>query len=239
MKMVFRLLEPLNWRNAAGHVLVTALGVVLALAAADWSEGRTRREFELTVLQEMHRSLVTDLVALESGAQRFQDLDVRLTQLLALVEEKPPYDAVTMDGLFGAPFSFRRVVLNDGAYESLKSLGIDLVGDPALRTAITDVYEVQYHLLEDIANIEENVLWEVLRPYYMTHFRDLRFGQSATPLDYQQVVNDPYYPNIIQYKLAGIQGNWAPTFASAMARTHALVTLLETELKEAGVPLQQ
>ena len=239
MKMDFRLLKSLNWRNAAGQILVTALGVVLALAAADWNERRNRREFELTVLQEMHTSLVADLAELEGGAQRFRDLDLALTQLLALAEEKPPYDSATMDALFGAPISFRRVLLNSGGYESLKSLGIDLVRNSVLRRAITNVYEVEYRRLEDIAYIEENVLWEVARPYYLTHFRDLRFGLNATPLDYQQVINDPEYQNIVQYKLAAMQGNWVPTFVSAMTRINALVTILEVELKEAGVPLQQ
>lgn len=239
MKMVLRLLEPLNWRNAVGHVLVTALGVVLALAAADWSEQRKRRAFELTLLQEMHTALVSDLTAMEQSLKRFQDIDRGMVQLLAMLAEKRPYDPVVMDGLFGKLFGFRGAVLNDGAYESLKSMGIDLVSDPALRTAITDVYEVQYRRLENISDTEEIVHWEVMRPYYMNHFRDLRGGQNATPMDYQQVVNDPEYQNIVQYKLLAIQGSWVPTFESAIAELGALIAMLEAELKDAGVPLQQ
>ncbi len=239
MKMVFRLLEPLNWRNAVGHVLVTALGVVLALAAADWSEQRNRRAFELTLLQEMHTALVSDLTAMQQSLQRFQDIDGGLVQLLAVLEEKLPYDPAAMDALFGKLFGFRTAELNDGAYASLVSMGIDLVSEPALRTAITDVYEVQYRRLEVIAAIEEKVHWEVVRPYYMIHFRNLRGGQNATPMDYQQVANDPEYQNIVQYKLLAVQGSWAPTFASAIAELGALVAMLEAELTEAGVPLQQ
>lgn len=239
MKMVFRLLEPLNWRNALGQVLVTALGVVLALAAADWSEQRKRREFELIVLQEIHVALVADLAVLRQRLQRLQNVDDSLVQLLALLEDKAPYDAAVMDGLFGVPFSLARVTLNDGAYESLKSVGVDLVSNSTLRAAITNVYEVQYRRLEIIANTEENVVWEVVRPYYLIHFRAISFEQNATPLDYQQVVNDPEYKNIVQYKLAALHSNWTPTFVSAIAELDALVTLLEVELKEAGVPLQQ
>jgi hypothetical protein len=239
MKMVLRLLEPLNWRNALGHVLVTALGVVLALAAADWSEQRKRRAFELTLLQEMHTALASDLTATEQLLQRFQDIGGGLVQLLAVLEEKRPYDPAAMDGLFGKLFGFRTAALNDGAYESLLSMGIDLVSDPALRTAIADVYEVQYRRLEDIGATEEKVHWEVVRPYYTIHFRDVRGGQNATPLDYQQVINDPEYRNIVEYKLLAMQGAWAPTIESAIAELGALVAMLEAELKEAGVPLQQ
>lgn len=52
--------------------------------------------------------------------------------------------------------------------------------------------------------LETYVVLEVLRTYYLTHFRRLRFNVSATPVDYEAVVHDPEFRNLLDYRLQNV-----------------------------------
>ena len=51
---------------------------------------------------------------------------------------------------FGAMYGLRIAPVNRSPYESLKSRGLGLVSDPALRMRIAEVYDRQYGMLDEL-----------------------------------------------------------------------------------------
>jgi hypothetical protein len=71
-------------------------------------------------------------------------------------------------------------------YEDLKMNSLNLVKNSPLRRQLIDVFESEYLTNENYYEIE---VWvnDIIRPYYLKNFRNLRFSESATSLNYKDL----------------------------------------------------
>jgi hypothetical protein len=212
-----------NWRYALGELALIVAGVLIALAAADWNERRLQREQELALLGEMRSGLLTDRAALETGLAQTRAAIDTLAGLKELIVSRRPYDPAA-DALFGSAYGFRTVSLNTAAYETLKAAGLHLVSDSRLRLGIARLFDHHYDVLDGIDQIERAVNLDLLRPYYLEHFRDIRFNESATPLDYDATIADSYFRNLVDYRATILDANQIREYAAAIA---AIAPVLE------------
>jgi hypothetical protein len=213
-------------RRAVAEVFLIVIGILLALAASDWAEQRQEREREREILGEIREALVEDVAGVDSvlAVKRLQR--DRVTSLLAHIAGGGGY-ADSLDASFGASYGLRPVALNRAAFESLKSQGLDLVSDSELRSAIARVYERTYPSLEQGMELERNIVLAAMRPHYLRRFRDLRFNQSATPLDYDDLVRDQEYINLLDYRRQNLVQAVIPSHEAASREMYRLIELLE------------
>lgn len=219
----------MNWKHALSEVLLIVVGVLIALAASDWQTRRVQRGNELTLLREIHSGLSSDLEVLKERRDRFQQIQSRLEVLLPYLQSTAPY-ADSLDAHFGSMYGNSSFEPNMAAYESLKSQGIGLVSNQAIRSQIAAVYEQAYASIEASLETEANVVLEVLRPYFLLHFRDLRFNQTATPLSYDSLRRSVEFANLVSYRLQVVRQNHLPRFESGIAEVQQLINALEQEL---------
>jgi hypothetical protein len=110
------------------------------------------------------------------------------------------------------------VVPKKSTYESIKSLGIDLIEDDALRTQITSFYELTLGRISTaerrVYDFTERECW----PYIFQNFewtsplnlsdRDVRFGSDAyvmdwiefvglRPVNYEELMTDQYFKSLL------------------------------------------
>ena len=71
---------------------------------------------------------------------------------------------------------------------------------------------------------------DLLRPYFLVHFRDLIFNENATPLDYDAVSADGEFLNLVDYRLQGVKQNHIPNLERATSEIGALIDSIEVEL---------
>ena len=220
----------LNWRAAAGEVVLIVLGILIAMAASDWQNRRAARQTELAALRELHTALSEDLATLEAALSRYEDLDASVTSLLSHLRSGAPYSD-SLDARFGSVYGFRSLDLNRAGYESLKSRGLDLISEDSLRSRIAGVYERAYPRVQGAAQLEEDVVLGLLRPYFLAHFTELRFGSSATPVDYRALVIDAAFLNLVDYRLQTIRQNHIPRIEHATTEIRALLASISAELE--------
>ena len=77
--------------------------------------------------------------------------------------------------------------------------------------------------------IEFTVKFDLMRPYYLQHFRNLRSSTSATPMNYEMVENDPWYSNMIEYRLAILTANQPDSHPEVIADIRAVLEMLDAE----------
>jgi hypothetical protein len=222
-------LNAVNWRHAAGELLLIVAGILIALAISDWNDRRIQWQEERALLAEVRTALQADLAALESNLEIFREAESRIEQLTQVLRAPPPYDA-GLDRLFGAVYGFRVTNLNTAAYDTLRSVGFQAVSNYWLRLGIARVYDHFYERLAEEHWIEAQITTELLRPYYLQHFRDLSFWESATPIDYDAVVADTYFRNIIDYRLAALRSNQLDSYTQTAAEIRSVLELIDNEL---------
>lgn len=228
-----RLLGTINWRYAVGEVALIVIGILIALGASEWQAGRAERRTELALLADLRTGLAADQTAARAVLDTYRDIAERLQALLAHLDGGGA-ETEDLPGLYGAAYGFQRLSVNRAAYESIKSQGLDLVSDPALRSALARLYEQSLPLAEQSLGVDRNVALELLRPYYLRHFRDLRFNVSAEPLDDAALREDTYFRNLLDYRLQVLLQNHINTFEGLVPEIEGVLTLLDAELEAGG-----
>lgn len=216
-------------KRAVGEVALIVIGVLIALMASDWQEQRSKRHSEVALLQELSTPLQADFEILQTLEGRYEDIEAGVEVLLAYIGSGAPY-ADSLDAYFGTLYGFQDPPLNTGGYESLKSQGLGLVSDDALRSHIARVYEQSYSAAQDAKDMERSTILNLLRPYFLVHFRDLQFGITATPIDYRAVSRDPQFINLAAYRLQLARQNHLPQIRQAMSDIRALKDAIAQDL---------
>ncbi len=98
---------------------------------------------------------------------------------------------------FFGPFSPGTTKLTSSAYETLKSIGLDIIQSNALREGSIDLYEITYPYLQtDIGQILVNWEVEMIVPYYSNNF-SFNHPLGLIPYDYHRLLNDQKFINIL------------------------------------------
>lgn len=224
-----RITADLNWRYALGELALIVLGILIALAISDWNDRRVARNQELALLSEVRTTLRADLAEFERGLALLQETVPRIEALSKRLDG-PIDDDDAMDRLFGAAYGVHGINLNSTAYETLKSVGLQSISNLELRQRLTRVFDHFYEQVLIQRDIETGVTLNVMRPYYLSHFRELRFLESATPIDFGAVVADPYYRNIVDYRLEVLRSNQLKTYPEVIGEIGEALRLLDEEL---------
>ncbi|MGD8278184.1 MAG: DUF6090 family protein [Gemmatimonadota bacterium] len=223
----------LDWRHAAGELVLIVVGILIALAASEWQNDRAERRTEIALLEELEHGLTTDITSLNGMLERYRGTEDRVSRLLGYMQAGGEYSD-TLEAYFGAAYGFQSLDLNRAGYESLKSQGLDLVSDATLRSRIAQVYEQAYPRIEASVRMERNVVLEVLRPYFLRHFRNLRFGLSAEPIDYRALLADDEFLNLLDYRRQVVAQNHITRFTEAIPQLEALRTRIREALRADG-----
>ncbi len=224
-----RPLIAIDWRYALGEVALIAVGVLIALAASDWQSDRAARGSEKILLDQISASLNQDRRYLEFWCEGIQKKESNFSALIAHLSAGKPYDE-SLDSLFGSVYGFGAVPPNKAAYESLKSQGMDLVSDYALRQEIAVVYEKTYWLIDNSVTLSRETILDLFRPYYLSNFSGIRFDQNATPRDYDKILADQEYLNLLEYRLQQIQAVHLPMCESAAEDMDSLLDAIAENL---------
>ena len=190
---------------AVGEIVLIFIGVVIAIYVTQWKSDKQDLAYEKEALNEIYKGLQADYANLEMLLQNTEKGIERITVLDSLLKEKMPVYKSSLDTLFGAVYGFRFFSMEKASYEDLKMNSLNLIKNSDLRRQLIIVFESEYSMNEKNYDIE---VWvnDILRPYYLKNFRNLRFYESATPLNYEQLWEDSYYKNIVDYRLTFLKG---------------------------------
>lgn len=218
-----------NWRYAGSELFLIVAGILIALALDDWRTSRSERAAELSMLAQIRSSLLADREVLKASLERIRGRDERIRRLATHLRMELPY-ADSLDVYFGAVNRYEPVHLNRSPYESLKTRGLNLISSDSLRIQMLRVYDQVYANAAEATANDRNVIFEVVRPYIVSNFRDVRFGESATPLNYRALQVDPLFQNILVYRLHSLRVNALEPFESAIREIDILLAFLDREL---------
>jgi hypothetical protein len=222
-------LAALDWRYSLRELTLIVLGILVALWLNEWNAQRHQRITELSLLREIHASLVTDLSGLRATAEALHVSEQRSSALREHLENKRPYGE-ELNVLFGSAYGFRLSYLNTAPYEALKARGLGIVSDDAMRLAIVRVFETGMVELSRADEIIMNVSLEILRPYYLARFRNLEFLEYAEPLDYSEVAADSYFRNLLDYRIVVLRRGVLPRYEQTIRSMSELLEIIEREL---------
>jgi hypothetical protein len=222
-------LAAIDWKYTFRELVLIIAGILIALWLSDWNARRHQRSAEVVLLREMRAALEADIAQVRTVAESLRVSEQRTASLRDYIRSPQPY-ADSLAVLFGSAYGFRLSQLNTAPYEALKVRGLQLVSDDALRVPIIRVYEIGAAEIRRADDIITNISYDVLRPYYLARFRDIQFLEHATPLDYPAVASDPYFHNLLDYRLTVLRRGVLSRYDEAIAAMAHLIDAIDREL---------
>lgn len=223
-----RFASEISWKYAFGEVLLIFVGITAALAANSWYEDRQRESDEVRLLEQLRSALESDLSEFERVAGRHQARIDALTELRQHLHARDSYSS-ELDAKFGETLSYAETNLNLSVYQTLRSRGFDLLSSDDLAFKLIDLYENQREAIErDNANMVE-----ITRSYWLgpvLNRLEIDIGE-ASPFDYDSLLDDQEYDNLLALRITALKGFVLPRYVSTIEQIRDVISNIEDELK--------
>lgn len=153
-----------NWKYVLGELLLIVLGISIALWFNNLNEVNKERKLEQQLLKELEVCLKQDLEDAKSN-QRSHESGVESIDLLYEALQHPNEAPDTLIPYINGGARWTFLVSNSSTYESLKSIGFQIIQNDTLRNEISTLYNVDYKFIYELEKnhqINVNRLTEVI-----------------------------------------------------------------------------
>ena len=188
---------------AVGEILLIVVGILIALQINNWNEeSKSRIEAHqlLRVLKTNTESNIRSLEQTNGVAESvIASIDIVIDNL---TDTKVYHDSLRHHFLFST--FFPQSGWEDGAYETLKGKGLDLISSNDLRDEIVGVYEQERQKMLQESSNSSSFANNSLYPAHIKHFRVVDFNiatheEKAEPIDYDVLAQSSSYLSTISF----------------------------------------
>jgi len=193
-------------KYAIGEIILVMIGILLALQVNTWKEQRALRVEERSILEELNDNLVTNIDILESYIAHQKDRQSEIRTVIKQIEREVPYS----DSMGIHLRNVRKgeyISLLSSAFESLKSVGFNLVQNKKLRSSIINSFNYDYEQnLKSISSITE-LNYQSTHEIYVKYLSyDDSINERTIPNDYDSLLKNKEFYNLLTYRIAGKNG---------------------------------
>jgi hypothetical protein len=190
-------------KYAIGEIILIVIGILLALYLNHLNTERGIKAEQIKILKEIKSNLNSSIVSFDRAIESEQNYMAYNLMILDYMDNKKPYDNI-LDRAFGTYFWTISSSAVTGAYDYLKSKGIDLITNDQLRSEISFFFESELLLLKNENEVWANNLQQnISYPFHVKHFRKYYPDGStssdfeyARPFNYDMLLEDEYFKSI-------------------------------------------
>ncbi len=185
-----------RWQIYGLETLVVIVGILVAFSLDSWNENRKNELKERRILRELAQNLNQNIQVFEQNIKGQENFVRRIDIILDFLENDKPYE----DSLafhFRTLIYLEQITITASAYETLKSVGFDLIQSDDLRTEIIDLFGYTYprssNLVRDVA-LQRYSTKDLMMDKY---FRVNKERTKSLPTDYPTLQQDHQFINWI------------------------------------------
>ena len=214
---------------ALTEIALIFVGITLAISFENWNSERAERESEQASLRELRSDLVDNIEELKADLA-FDSLTlVGFDTILLHLEARLPYTD-DLAATFAYLENWESPYLTISAYETLKTRGLDLVTDAALRAEIVRLFENVYRKLIEDYDRSEWINFEVsMYPLMLSHIEE-RPGSVAEPIDYEALMDDRPF-RIALLRSASLRTGGVSLKEEAIRSTQIVINMIDMSLR--------
>lgn len=145
------------FKYAIGEIILVVIGILIALQINNWNEERKNNSYELKLLEQLKKDLVLNSDDLK-GNLSLQQKGINSAQLLldSFSNNVPYHDSLLVH--FANAGIWTKFIVNEGAYKTIESKGLDIISNLELRELIFKVFEGSLYWLKES---EKSIINEV------------------------------------------------------------------------------
>ena len=195
MKRILSTLKE-KWPEYLLEILVLIIGIYGAFALDKWNENAKSKRTEFELLKALHHDLGENILQLNSVIAFDSMVYSRQNVLVKILDSEASVYHDTLKIYFG--FSNRSASFDPQrlAYESLKSIGFDIISDIQVRNKVIELYDQDYSHFKETGESQGRMYVESSKIF----FRHLRGGESPLekiPNDFESLKKNDEFKNLI------------------------------------------
>jgi hypothetical protein len=190
------------FKYAIGEIILVVIGILIALQINNWNENRLKRQKEIQILKSFAVQFQNDILQFDDSLKFYEDASRSVDTITYHLENKIPYDNSLNQHFYISTRFYGDSDLDNNVFESLKSLGVDLISNTDIRKRIAQLYEdddewiVNFEILyrDFLMNASQNLLNTRFKEFWGGDYKDLTYSQGEmVPLNYENLQSDQEY----------------------------------------------
>ncbi len=146
-------IEKVRWKYLISEILLIVIAINVGLGFNNFNDQRKARNLESKILHEFVVSLNSDREDILSNIQTHKKGIESCTRLLN--NKTQSIDTIKRD--LGWSYSWTYLIADLSSYESLKSIGFQLIKNDEIRHGITKLYNVDYKTITEAENNHKRI----------------------------------------------------------------------------------
>ena len=153
MKKIFNHLKE-NWIKYGFETFVIIIGILGAITLNNWNENRKNNNLERKLLTELVSNLETNIESLNSSNRRNTNSIRGIDSLIYHFENSTSSDSLR--SFFMRSVYISTLNLSYSSFESMKTIGFEIINHDQIRLSIIDLFEISYtHHVRSINEAEQ------------------------------------------------------------------------------------
>lgn len=216
----------INWKHAIGEIFLIFIGISLAIWFEKYIESKQERKTEIILLKELLKDEVRNVSDLEINLEYYIKAWNGCNYVLDHLEKNKSYNdslGIHFSQIGNSPiFQFSK-----SSYNTLQSIGWQIISNDSLRTKIIFLYDYYYDALEILAHQRDNQFSQnFFEPTYIRAFN----LSDKIPIDYESLINDVEFENIVR-RARAYKGTVIQFIGRRIEKSIELQSLIKEEIR--------
>jgi len=180
---------------AIGEVVLVVVGILIALHFNNLNNESTVRDKELNILTEFKRNLEVNVKEFSSEIANQDSIIRNIDIVMGQIKNKIPYhDSL---GIKYATIAWTEEFNSaNSAFETLKTLGFDLILSDSLRESIIHLFNIRYIRFYDVIKKVSATSHTQLTTVYLRHIEYDKQGNCIVN-DFEKLIKDTEFTNML------------------------------------------
>jgi hypothetical protein len=144
-------------KYAIGEIVLVVIGILIALQLNNWNENRKERHIELKLLTSIKNDIAEDIKNMAAMIATEEIASIYNQKLISVLKDKNSEYDVSMDTLFGNINRYDVFYPQKTGFESLKSIGLEIIQSDSIKASIVNLYDYQYGLIAETLDIKKQL----------------------------------------------------------------------------------
>ena len=170
------------FKYAIGEIILVVIGILIALQINNWNEDKKQKINEIKTLESINATLKQDKIQLERIMPSNDNVRNSIDFILNHFNENLPYDN-SLDYHFGNTTFTWVPNFQTSAFEALKSEGVNLISNTALRNSIIQFYDSGIKSTDWQTETYRNVIMDASKNIFNNRFNTNVTGYKNNSTD--------------------------------------------------------
>ena len=184
---------------AIGEVVLVVFGILIAFQIDNWNENRNLRKLENILLIDIRDNLIASRTNLASNISYNRTTLYNYEKILSHIKEDLPYSN-SLDTAFSYIGYWSEPNFTYTAYETIKSLGLDIIQNDSLKISITEIYEQYFPFLLEELEGEWGLHQSLVLPFIAYNIQYIN-SEVARPNNYNALKTNNEFQNLMGLKM--------------------------------------